>query len=242
MKDKILFYSYSLLMTLLFVIGLSVIGYTAISQEVGFNLWDVTNSRWLKAPGDQTNGLDVDVTRISGNVSMIGTETPSDNYANPTDHLGTWALLGLYDGTTWDRWLLSTHGDNITTAAGANIAAINYGWDGTNYDRLKTDTYAGSASGIQQVRESSFSATNITAATSTIVKASAGRLKSIIVGVAGAGSTVAVYNDATGACDTALVSTISSAAEKQIIYGITLSTGICILTTATAPNVTVIWE
>lgn len=242
MKEKLLFYCYSLLMMLLLVIGISAIGYTAISQEVGFNLWDITNSRWLKAPGDQTNGLDVDVTRVSGSVTVIGNATPVNNFTNPTTAVTTWSLLGGYDGSNWDLLLTTTHGDTVTTAAGLNTASIGYGWSGSQYQRLKTDPYAGSTVGIQQVRESSFSATNITTATSTIVKASAGRLKSIIIGVAGAGSTVAVYNDATSACDTNLISTIDSTVIRQVDYNITLSTGICILTTATAPNVTIIWE
>lgn len=240
MKAKILFYGYSLLMTLLFVIGLSVVGYTAISQEVGFNLWDVTNSRWLKAPGDQTNGLDVDVTRISGNVSMIGTETPSDNYANPTDHLGTWALLGLYDGSTWDRWLLSTHGDNITTAAGANIAAINYGFDGTNYDRLRLGVIAGQL----LVDNSSNAFSNISTNTSTIVKASAGILNRVHINTAGTTSTVALYNDASGACDTNYVMTIDTAALTNTInLNHTFTTGICALTAGgVAANITILYR
>jgi len=136
MKAKLLFYSYSLLMTLLLVIGLSVVGYTAISQEVGFNLWDVTNSRWLKAPGDQTNGLDVDVTRVSGSVTVIGNKTPAAGYANPTDAVGTWALLGAYNTATWDQVLSSTHGNGVATVRGINVASIEYLYNGTNYDRV----------------------------------------------------------------------------------------------------------
>lgn len=136
MKAKLLFYGYSLLMTLLLVIGLSVIGYTAISQEVGINLWETANSRWLKIVGDQGNGLDVDVTRVSGNVNIVGTKTPAVDYANPTDAVGTWSLIGGYDGSTWDPLLNSTHGNNLTTTRGLNVASFLYINDGTDFDEV----------------------------------------------------------------------------------------------------------
>ena len=98
----------------------------------GTYLFDGTN--WDRARGDITYGLDVDVTRMP---AVVGNKTPSDAYANPTDHVGTWSLSGVFDGTNWRRWLLSIHGDNLTTATGGNVAAFGYGYDGTNWDRLK---------------------------------------------------------------------------------------------------------
>ena len=53
--------------------------------------------------GDITYGMDVDVTRISGNVNTVGNSTPSDSYTNPTDAINSWSLLGIFNGTTWDR-------------------------------------------------------------------------------------------------------------------------------------------
>lgn len=47
--------------------------------------------------GDIANGMDVDVTRISGSI------TPADAYANPTTANQMWSLLGIFNGTTWDR-------------------------------------------------------------------------------------------------------------------------------------------
>lgn len=47
--------------------------------------------------GDIANGMDVDVTRISGTI------TPADAYANPTTANQMWSLLGIFNGTTWDR-------------------------------------------------------------------------------------------------------------------------------------------
>jgi len=45
----------------------------------------------------------------------------------------------LFDGTNWDRPLKTLHGDSITTVSGQNVAAILYGWDGANYDRIHVD-------------------------------------------------------------------------------------------------------
>lgn len=33
-----------------------------------------------------------------------GAKTPADTYSNPTDALDSWSLVGLWNGTTWDRW------------------------------------------------------------------------------------------------------------------------------------------
>ena len=66
--------------------------------------------------GDATNGLDVDVTRVQGTVTVAGTvgvsgtvdtELPAavaltDNFANPTAP-GVGAFLMGWDGTNWDR-------------------------------------------------------------------------------------------------------------------------------------------
>lgn len=61
---------------------------------------------WDRARGDTTNGLDVDVTRVSGTVT-VDSELPSagalaDAAANPTTPTVGAANL-LYNGTTWDR-------------------------------------------------------------------------------------------------------------------------------------------
>ncbi len=101
----------------------------------GCTLFDGTN--FDRCRGDTTNGLDVDVTRVSGSVTVTGASTPADAYANPTTAVNTWSLLGCFNGTTWDRCLKSTHGDNLTTASGLNVAAIGYGWDGTNFDLFR---------------------------------------------------------------------------------------------------------
>lgn len=51
-----------------------------------------------RVTGDITNGLDVDVTRLPG------ATTPADGFTNPTNALTAWALNGIWNGSTWDRW------------------------------------------------------------------------------------------------------------------------------------------
>ena len=102
-------------------------------MATGGFVYDGTN--WDKMRGDTTYGLDVDVTRISGSITMIGASTIADNYANPTTAINAWSLLGAYDGSTWDRLrtgvnagtLLvdntSTTSSNITTNATTAVKA-----------------------------------------------------------------------------------------------------------------------
>ncbi len=47
----------------------------------------------------------------------------------------------LFDGTDFDRPLKSTHGDNLTTSYGQNVASFNYAFDGTNWDRILASTH-----------------------------------------------------------------------------------------------------
>ena len=74
---------------------------TAGIMPVGLMLHDGTN--WDKIPGDTTNGLDVDVTRITGTLTITGNITPADAFANPTTALNGNALMSGFNGTTWDR-------------------------------------------------------------------------------------------------------------------------------------------
>lgn len=67
---------------------------------VGPMMHDGTN--WDKITGDTTNGIDVDVTRVQGSITIAGGSTPADGYANPTDAINSWALNGMYNGATWD--------------------------------------------------------------------------------------------------------------------------------------------
>jgi hypothetical protein len=112
-------------------------------------VWDGAN--FDRVRGDTTYGLDVDVTRIAG-----GTVTPSDSYANPTNALNVYALLGAFDGTNWNRILSTTHGDNQTTARGINVASFGYAFDGTNWDRVLSSTHGDNLTTAYGINTASF--------------------------------------------------------------------------------------
>jgi len=83
---------------------------------------------WDRMRGDTTNGLDVDVTRMSALVAgsaIIGevgvTELPAaaalaDDAANPTTTT-VGAMLSGFDGTTWDRLRTGTPASLVTAAS-----------------------------------------------------------------------------------------------------------------------------
>lgn len=79
--------------------------------------------------GDITNGMDVDVTRISGSI------TPADAYANPTTANQMWSLCGLFNGTTWDRCRGSITNGMLTEKKTV----------GTSFYAIKRDNIAGSS-------------------------------------------------------------------------------------------------
>jgi len=102
-------------------------------------LFNGTN--WDRMRGDTTNGLDVDVTRVTGTVT-VDSELPAaaalaDNATNPTSPLVGACLLG-FDGTTWDRIYTLADGD---TYAAATKGLLMLGQNGTtNYQALSVDT------------------------------------------------------------------------------------------------------
>lgn len=76
------------------------------TPSVGAALLEFNGTTWDRVRGDTTNGLDVDVTRVSGTVT-VDSELPAaaalaDATANPTTPL-TGAALEIFNGTTWDR-------------------------------------------------------------------------------------------------------------------------------------------
>jgi len=79
--------------------------------------------------GDTTNGMDVDITRMSGSI------TPSDAYANPTTANQMWSLTGVFNGTTWDRMRSATADASASTGM---TAVGNMGFNGTTWDRLRS--------------------------------------------------------------------------------------------------------
>ncbi len=68
------------------------------SGILGMSPYTYNGVSFDRVRGDIANGIDVDVTRLSGSI------TPVDAYANPTTANQVWSLGGLFNGTTWDRW------------------------------------------------------------------------------------------------------------------------------------------
>lgn len=87
-------------------------------------LYEFDGTNWDRVRGDSTYGLDVDVTRIP---AIVGAKTPADAYANLTDALGTWSLLGLWNGTTWDRAKKAqqTMANSMAVVIASDQSAIN---------------------------------------------------------------------------------------------------------------------
>lgn len=95
--------------------------------------------------GDATNGLDVDVTRVTGTVT-VDTELPaaaalSDTTGNPTTSMVGAANM-LWDGTT--NWIRQKSAATLADALanpGAGLAqdqAFLMGYNGTTWDRVRT--------------------------------------------------------------------------------------------------------
>lgn len=76
--------------------------------------------------GDITNGMDVDVTRMSGII------TPADAYANPTTANQVWSLGGLFNGTAWDRIRSATADALASTGIQAGNPSL---FNGSTFDR-----------------------------------------------------------------------------------------------------------
>lgn len=103
-------------------------------------LYQFDGTNWDRARGDTTYGLDVDVTRVGGTVTIAGATTPADAFANPTTALTEWALGGVFNGTTWDRRRSAT----ADALASTGMAATGLmGYNGATWDRLRSDTTNG---------------------------------------------------------------------------------------------------
>ncbi len=67
---------------------------------IGNYLWDPNLENWNRWRGTIAGGAYVNVI---GMPALVGGKTPADAYANPADAVGTWALMGAYNGATWDE-------------------------------------------------------------------------------------------------------------------------------------------
>ena len=97
----------------------AAIGDSVTSGILANSLYTFNGTNFDRIRGDMTNGMDVDVTRVSGSVTIAGDNTPADSYTNPTDGLNVYSLSGVYNGSTWDMVrsaTKSTNGGNIVTS------------------------------------------------------------------------------------------------------------------------------
>jgi hypothetical protein len=127
-------------------------------------------------------------------------------------------------------------------SAAPSVSALVGGSDGANLRTLSTDT-----SGRPVLAGSSGS--NITAATTTTVKGTAGILRRIVVGTGVASATVKLYNVASASCSgtpgsgaagvITLPSTLANPFSME--FNQTFSAGICVVTSG-ATNITVIFD
>ena len=98
-------------------------------------VYGYNGTTWDGMPGTTANGLDVDVTRVQGTVTIAGATTPADAFANPTTALTGWTLNGVFNGTTWDRRRSAT----ADALASTGLAASGLmGYNGATWDRLRT--------------------------------------------------------------------------------------------------------
>lgn len=74
---------------------------------------------------------------------------------------------------------------------------------------------------------------NITTNADTVVKASAGTVKKLLVGTAGATSSVIIYNNTT--CTGAIIGTFSTLAQTSLNINAAAGTGICATTAGGTP-------
>lgn len=114
-------------------------------------LFDGTNFDRIR--GDVANGMDVDVTRVSGNVNVVGTDTPADAFTNPTDALSTYSLGGVWNGATWDlRRGVSATNNTAVTSRGIAYSTPLSTWTVTHSPAVNTQAIATKAAGGGTVR------------------------------------------------------------------------------------------
>lgn len=102
-------------------------------------MYDSASGTFNRLRGSTSFGIQVDVTRIQGgSITVVGNKTPSDTFANPTDAIASFSLLGYWDGTQWVRWRAFQDIDALNLTNSPHMQALNYGFNGTTFDRLRT--------------------------------------------------------------------------------------------------------
>lgn len=80
---------------------------TVVAANVGLTLNVLPTAVYVSAVPTLTNGQGHTLRlNVSGELIVVGSKTPADAFANPTDALTTLSLLAGFNGTTWDRALL----------------------------------------------------------------------------------------------------------------------------------------
>lgn len=220
---------------------------TAGIMPTGLMLHDGTN--WDKVPGTTANGIDVDVTRITGTLTITGAITPADAFANPATAVNGNSLLSGFNGTTWDRLRsegTNADGDAVLTLGVLAAEAYNKVFNGTTWDRMRS----GIATGSVLVDGTSNATSNITTDATTAIKATGGVLNRVVVNTAGtAPASVALYNIASAGCTGTIgsgyVATLSTeAANVALEFNHTFTLGICAVTTsgATDANISALYR
>lgn len=104
------------------------------TTAVGSHLLLFNGSTWDRVRGDTTNGVDVDVTRVQGTVT-VDSELPAaaalaDGSANPTvPSIGS--FLNVYNGTTWDRVKGAKASVSSISSGAVHSASVRY--NGTDF-------------------------------------------------------------------------------------------------------------
>lgn len=220
---------------------------TAGIMPTGLMMHDGTN--WDKVTGTTANGIDVDVTRITGTLTMTGNITPADAFANPTTAVNGNSLLSGFNGTTWDRLRsegTNADGDAVLTLGALATEAYNKVFNGTTWDRVRSGITTGSV----LVDGTSNASSNITTDTTTTIKATGGVLNKVIVNTAGtAPASIALYNIASAGCTgtpaSGYVATLSTeTAGVALEFDHTFTLGICAVTVsgATDANVSALYR
>lgn len=110
--------------------GDNLVGGIMASGTMGYN-----GAGFDRIRGTSADGLEVDVTRVQGTVTVVGNVTPSDTFANPTNAVPAWTLEGIYDGTQWTR-LRTVGGDDRGTAGLLGNGPSLF--DGAAWDRWRS--------------------------------------------------------------------------------------------------------
>lgn len=109
---------------------------------LGTGIYGWNGTSFDRIRGDLANGLDVDVTRIQPAV------TPSDAFSNPTAALNTFALPGVWNGTTWNRLYGSSGANNVASSSfAAPYVAVMSTWSQTNSANAGTPSSSRAAGG-----------------------------------------------------------------------------------------------